>query len=81
MSKMRSNDLHNFQFQIHGSGCYKVTYHTEKRGDYWVAYINDMGIIDDTRNADWAKVKDIEWLRHLVVTQGTHYSYWGAKIY
>lgn len=78
---MRANDLHNFHFEWKGSGNCKVTYHTENRGDYWVAYINDMGIIDDTRNAEWAKVKDIERLRHLVIRNGTHYNCKNKKIY
>lgn len=74
MSRMRANDLHQFQFSPKSSGCYKVTYNTEYRGDYWTAYINDMTIIDETKNADWAKAKDIERLRSMVIFSGTHYN-------
>lgn len=78
---MRANDLHNFHFDRKGSGCYKVSYWTEKRGDHWEAYINDMCIIGDTLQADWAKAKDIERLRHLVINHGTHYNCENKKIY
>lgn len=77
---MKANDLHNFDFQRKGSGCYRVTYTTDNRGDYWVAHINEMGIIDDTLNAEWAKAKDIEHLRHLVIMNGAHYSWKGNRI-
>jgi hypothetical protein len=77
---MKANDLHNFRFEYAGSGCVRVTYVTEKRGDYWSAYIHDMGIIDATKNAEWAKAKDIEWLRYLVIHQGAHYSYNGKRL-
>ena len=77
---MKANDLHNFRFERNGYGCYKVSYYTEKRGDYYTAYIHDMTIIDATLNAEWAKVRDIAWLRHKVITNGTHYNHCGAKI-
>lgn len=77
---MKANDLHNFSFELVGSGCYKVAYTTEKRGDYWVANIRDMDIIDKTRNTERAKVKDIEWLRHLVIAHGSHYSWCGKRL-
>ena len=77
---MKANDLHNFSFRLVGSGCYRVTYFTDTRGDYWSALIYDMGLIDATKNAEWAKAKDIEWLRHLVIHNGAHYSYNGKRL-
>lgn len=76
---MKANDLHNF-FRLVSSGCYNVTYNTERRGDYWVANIRDMDIIEKTRNAKRAKAKDIEWLRYLVKRNGAHYNCMGKRI-
>lgn len=77
---MKANDLHNFSFIKVSSGCYKVTYTTDSRGDYWIAYINDMTLIDATKNAEWAKVKDIEILRDAVKRCGKHYNSYGEVI-
>ena len=77
---MKANDLHNFSFEYAGSGCVRVTYSTDNRGDYWSAYIHDMTIIDATKNAEHAKVKDIERLRHLVKHLGGHYSCKGKRL-
>lgn len=78
---MIANDLSNFTFQLAGSGHYKVTYTTSKRGDYWVATVNDMPLIDATKNAEWAKVSDIKALRNLVKRTGSHYTCNGKLIY
>ena len=75
----RANDLSGFLFKFAGYGHYKVTYRT-KRGDYWVAVIDDMTIIDATKNAEFVKRKDIDHLRNLVKSKGTHYSINGAII-
>lgn len=77
---MRANDLHNFSFKFRSSGCYRVTYTTENRGDYWVADINEMPLIDATLNAEWARSKDIEHLRDSVKFYGTHYSSHGTRL-
>lgn len=77
---MKANDLHNFSFEYAGSGCVKVTYSTDNRGDYWITYINEMPIIDATKNAEWAKTKDIEHLRDMVKRDGTHYTYYGKRL-
>lgn len=78
---MKANDLHNFRFEKTSAGQYKVTYKTENRGDYWVAKINDMWLIDATKNAEWAKAKDIEHLRNVVKKEGTHWSKCGWRIF
>lgn len=70
---MKANDLSQFSFRPTGSGQYRVVYFTISRGDYWVAYINDMTLIDATKNAEWAKVSDIKALRDAVKRKGIHY--------
>lgn len=77
---MRANDLHQFQFEKVSFGCYRVTYTTERRGDYWVANIRDMPIIDATLNEDWAKAQDIMHLRQIVKGHGAHYSCDGRRL-
>ena len=77
---MKSNDLHNFKFIKNGSGSYFVYYFTEKRGDFWRATINDMTIIDATKNAEVARVKDILRLRYLVKLYGSHFGADGRRI-
>lgn len=77
---MKSNDLSCFQFCKTSSGCYRVTYTTPFRGDYWVNTINDMTLIDATKNAECAKIADIKHLRN-AVKRGAHYSSKGQRIY
>lgn len=77
---MKANDLHNFSFKKVSYGCYKVIYTTDNRGDFWIAFVNDMTLIDATKNADWAKVKDIEHLRNVVKRDGKHYNSCGELI-
>lgn len=62
------------------SGCYRVTYTTPVRGDYWSAPIDDMTVIDATKNTEWAKVADIEHLRDMVKCLGAHYSSTGKRL-
>lgn len=69
---MKANDLSRFIFNLAGYGHYRVTYITG-RGDYWRALIDDMTSIDATKNAEWAKVADIEHLRDICKRKGTHY--------
>lgn len=77
---MKANDLSMFEFEFAGYGHYKVTYRTPKRGDYYVATIEDMQLIGDTYQADCAKAKDIYWLRRKVVERGSHYSKNGNRL-
>ncbi|PTL34619.1 hypothetical protein C7120_08960 [Prevotella sp. oral taxon 376] len=70
---MKRNDLSQFTFELVSSGCYRVHYFTEKRGDFWVYGIHDMLIIDATLHAEVAKAKDIKALRDIVKRNGTHY--------
>ena len=75
-----ANDLSGFQFRLVGSGHYEVTYTNPRRGDYYVAVITDMTLIDATYNAVWAKAKDIQHLRYVVKRNGTHYNKYGKKL-
>lgn len=77
---MKANDLSRFKFRFVGSGHYKVWYITPVRGDYWVAFVTDMTLIDATKNAEHAKVADIEHLRNVVKRIGIHYSRTGKRI-
>ena len=80
IKNMKANDLSRFKFEYNGTGCYKVYYFTPNRGDFWVATINNMTMIDGTKNAEWAKAKDIEHLRNVVKRLGFHYNSDGNRI-
>lgn len=77
---MKANDLSQFTFKKVSSGCYRVTYFTRLRGDFWTAHITCMPLIDATRNAEYAKAADIEHLRNMVKAQGSHYSWDGKRL-
>lgn len=65
--------LEGFTFRKVSSGAYQVTYESDydrKVGRYWTARIEDMTIIDATRNADTPKRKDVDRLRYLVKRNG-----------
>lgn len=80
MSKVKSNDLSGLSFSKVSSGAYRVTM-TYERGDYYSAIIRDMVLIDNTKNAEVAKINDIKALRRAVVRNGAHYSKSGKRIY
>lgn len=54
-------NLSEFRFILSGYGLYKVIY-TDPRGTIWIAYINDMTLIDKTKNADEPKQRDLHRL-------------------
>ena len=68
---MKANDLSQFTFKLISSGAYRVFYHT-KRGDYWIARVEDMTLIDETKNEEWARRRDIIALRDVVKRTGVH---------
>ena len=80
MSHFKSNDLHNFTFRFSGKGAYTVVYRTDIRGDYWRAYITDMGIIDAILHSDYVRSADLERLYYLVKLHGCHYDLFGNQI-
>ena len=58
---MRHISLYEFRFVPVGYGLYKVFY-TDPRGIVWTACVNDMTLIDATKNADIPKQKDLHYL-------------------
>lgn len=76
---MEKIQLSQFSFSRDGYGVYKVKYET-KRGDYWVARIEDMGLIDDTKNSEEPTQRAFRNLRNAVKWNGTHYSKNGENL-
>jgi hypothetical protein len=60
-------DISNFTFERSGYGHYKVTYHYPKSGRRVTRTIDDMTVIDKTRNAEVPKRRDLILLRNLVL--------------
>lgn len=61
--------LYGFTFKKVSSGAYLVTYQSDydfKIGREWKAIINDMTLIDATKNNDNLKQKDVDVLRRAV---------------
>jgi hypothetical protein len=66
---MRKNSiisLSDFDFSFAGYGHYSVTYTSPVTGKTWTKTINDMTIIDKTKNEDDPKRKDLEELKRIV---------------
>lgn len=61
-----SISISDFTFKVAGHGHYTVTYTSPVTGKSWVSTINDMPLIDDTKNADASKKKDLERLKSRV---------------
>ena len=76
MKYNRIYPLYGFTFRKVSSGAYQVTYESDYDrtiGRYWTARIEDMTIIDATRNTDEPKRKDVDCLRYLVKRNGPKY--------
>ena len=61
--------LEGFFFRKVSSGAYQVDFYSHydrKVMRYWTNRIEDMTIIDATKNAEYPKRKDVELLRRLV---------------
>ena len=56
---------HDFRFIPSGYGHYKVTYTSPVTGKSWTAITSDMPLIDDTKNSDEPKAKDLKYLKRL----------------
>jgi len=65
---MKANQisLSNFDFQFSGHGHYRVTYTSFTTGKSWTKTIDDMTIIDETKNADYPKIKSLNHLKSIV---------------
>jgi hypothetical protein len=56
-------NITDFSFQFSGHGHYRVTYTSPKTGKEFTSTINDMPLIDATKNADEPKRKDLIHLK------------------
>lgn len=56
----------DFNFQFNGYGHYKVNYTSPITGKTFTAIINDMTIIDDTKNSDSPTKKSLNSLKQIV---------------
>jgi len=65
---MKANQISiaHFDFQFSGYGHYKVTYTSPVTGKSWTKIIDDMTIIDETKNADYPKIKSLNHLKSIV---------------
>lgn len=58
-------NINDFNFQCSGYGHYRVTYISPATGKQWSTTVNDMSLIDATKNADEPRRKDLETLKRL----------------
>lgn len=58
--------LCHFTFIFVGYGQYRVTYTSPNTGKIWAATINDMTLIDKTKNAECPKRTDLERLKKAI---------------
>jgi hypothetical protein len=58
--------LLNFNFQFSGHGHYKVSYTSPNTGKNWTKTINDMTLIDATKNEDYPKQMDLKRLKKII---------------
>lgn len=58
--------LCHFTFVFVGYGQYRVTYTSPNTGKPWVATINDMTLIDKTKNSECPKRTDLERLKKAI---------------
>lgn len=56
----------DFEFMFACYGHYKVTYQSPKTGKKWAKTINDMSLIDATKNEEFPKRKDLEALKRAI---------------
>jgi hypothetical protein len=60
--------INNFSFEFTGYGHYKVTYTSPSTGKQWTKTLDNMGIIDKTKNADCPTMASLNQLKKLVKT-------------
>jgi hypothetical protein len=56
----------DFNFSYSGFGHYIVTYTSPKTGKKWSKVIDQMDLIDRTKNEDNPKQKDLEMLKYII---------------
>lgn len=57
--------ISNFKFKIAGHGHYRVTYTSPATGKQWSTVVDDMTLIDATKNSENPKKKDLENLKRI----------------
>jgi hypothetical protein len=57
--------ISNFTFNFTGHGHYKVTYTSPVTYKQWSVIVNEMSIIDETKNAESPKLKDLNRLKRI----------------
>lgn len=57
--------ISDFRFQFTGYGHYKVTYTSPKTGKQWTTKTNNMPLIDETKNAEQPRIKDLIRLKNI----------------
>ena len=55
--------ISDFEFQFLGYGMYKITYRSPVTGKLFTNVTNKMSLIDETKNSDCLKVKDLNFLK------------------
>jgi hypothetical protein len=55
--------IYHFDFTFAGHGHYKVTYTSPKTGKQWARTTDNMQLIDDTKNSDKPKIKNLNHLK------------------
>jgi hypothetical protein len=68
--KSRKIKITDFRFSPAGFGHYKVSYESPITGKTWIKTISDMTIIDETKNSENPKLKDLNRLRRRVKDGG-----------
>lgn len=63
-------NITDFGFSFEGYGHYRVTYESPITFRRWSALVNNMPLIDSTKNADDPKRCDLENLRRVVKSNG-----------
>jgi hypothetical protein len=60
---MKKISISDFEFRAAGYGHYRVTYTSPATDKQWSAVIDDMPLIDATKNSENPKQKDLESLK------------------
>jgi len=60
-----SISLSDFSFKLAGYGHYSVTYTSPVTGKQWTSTVNDMPLIDATKNAESPKIKELNELKSI----------------
>lgn len=55
--------ISDFRFTPNGYGSYIVKYTSPITDKHWICSTNDMPLIDNTKNAAYPKIKDLEILK------------------